>query len=95
MAAQLGVCEAKRQTQVRSEMESLHRSVDELEGAISMVMDRTSSVVIPVPTAQGEDCNRPREVEARCDLAENLHQTSVKVQRLTATLRELASRIEL
>lgn len=94
MAAQLGVPEAARQTQVRSHLDELHKATEALEGAISMISDRTSSVVIPMPTAQTDD-RKVQEVEARCDLAENLYQATTKIRRLTEHLRELTRRIEL
>lgn len=59
-----------------------------------MIADRTCSVVIPMPATQVDD-RKVQEVEARCDLADNLHQATTKVRRLTEHLRELARRIEL
>lgn len=94
MAAQLGVPEAARQTQVKAHLDELHKATEALEHAISMITDRTCSVVIPMPTTQVDD-RKVQEVEARCDLAENIYQATTKVRRLTEHLRALARRIEL
>ncbi len=94
MAAQLGVPEAARQTQVKAHLDELHRATEALEGAVGMITDRTCSVVIPVPATQPDD-RKMQEVEARCDLAESLYQAATKIRRLTEHLRELTRRIEL
>lgn len=87
---------AQRQAQVREAMDGLYTAIGQMESALVLMTERVQTVVVPVPQAPDTQSNKvPRAVEARCDLAEAIHQQAERTSYMAGCLRELASRIEL
>jgi len=88
------VCEEKRDSQVRKQMEHMEKEIERSIDLFKRVYDRFSIVLMDAPTC-GEKCDEEKPVEQLAPLANELRTFVLKMQNVSTEYEYMLSKVEL